>query len=123
MAGGPDPRGSTEVEDKALEARCTSRVDKMRGVIREYRRTSGPHDFCPSVEDVWGVSDKRKVIINGTDEEFNTNADIGRFPKLISQILEVRIAKLLTLLPPGERRGNVLSLAAIWFKCLSCHSF
>ena len=95
----------------------------MREVIRGYRRTSGPHDFCPSVEDVWRFSDTRKLIINKTDEEFNTNADIGGFPNLISQILEVRTTKLLALLPSGERRDNVLSLAAIWFKCLSCHSF
>ena len=111
-----------EIGDKALEARCASRVDKMKEVIREYQRTLDPHDFRPLVEDVLRIPDVRKLIIGGTDEEFISCADVSRLPKFASQILEGRTAKLVALLPPDERQGDVLSLATVWFKCGFCRS-
>ena len=111
-----------EIEDKALAARCISRVDKMEDMIREYRRTLDPHDFFPSVEDVLRIPDIRKVILGGSDEEFISCANTSVLPKLASRILEERTAKILALLPSDERQNDALSLATVWLKCGSCHS-
>jgi len=110
-------------EDKALEARCISRVEEIRTIVRKYQRTLNPHNFCPSMEDVWQVPEIRKVIIDGIDEEFNTCAETLGLPKLTSQILEERTARISALLPSNERSDNAHSLAATWFRCRSCYSY
>ena len=111
------------VENKALEVRCISRVNKMRVVVGKYQRTLDPHDFCPAIEDVCRTPDIRKVIIDGTDEEFNVCAEeaTSRLPDLGSQILEERAAKLSALLPFNGEPANVLSLATAWFTCGLCN--
>jgi len=105
-------------KEKVAEAR----VDKMRKVIRKYHRTLNPHDFCPSVEDVWRVPDMRKVIVDGTDEEFNSCADVSGLPWLAARILEQRTRKLFAKLPFDGKQSDALSLATVWFKCGSCRS-
>lgn len=115
-------RRKKEIEDEALEARCVSRVDEMRAIIRKFRRTLDPHDFCPSMEDVWGVPDIRKVIIDGTDEEFNARANSSELPMLASKFLDERAAKISALVPFTERPDDILSLATVWFKCGLCES-
>jgi len=106
-----------QIEDKASEARCTSRVKEMRAIISKYRRTLHPHDFCPSMEDVGQIPDIRKATIEGTDEEFDACVkDISsELPKLTSRILEERTARVSAQLPFNERPDNALSLAKVWF--------
>ena len=62
-------------------------------------------------------------LIDGTDEEFVACAEevTTGLPKLTSQFLEERTAKLSDLLPFNECPANVLSLATVWFVCGSCH--
>jgi len=108
-----------KIEDNALEARCISRMYKMKDVIREYQRTL---DFCSQVEDVLRIPDMRKVIKGGSDEEFVSCADTSRLPKLASQILEERTAKLVALLPSDREHDDALSLATVWFRCGLCYS-
>ena len=112
-----------EIEDKVLRARCLSRVSKMSTIAKKYHRTLHPHDFYLSVDDVCRFPDIRKAIIGGTDEEFNTCAEgvISGLPRLTSQSLEKRAAKISALLPSDERPDNVLSLATTWFECGSCN--
>ena len=114
-----------EIEDRTLRARCTSRVNEVAAIVQKYRRTLGPHDFCPWSQDICNIPDIRKVIIDGTDEEFNTCTEevTSKLPKLTSQILEGRTAKLSVLLPFGDRPDNVLLLATAWFKCSLCHLY
>lgn len=110
-------------ENKALEARCISRVNRMRVVVDKYQRTLDPHDFCPTMEDVCRTPDIRKAIIDGTDEEFNVCAEetTSRLPELTSKILEERTTKLSALLPFNGGPADVLSLATAWFTCGSCN--
>lgn len=60
--------------------------------------------------------------MSGTDEEFNACAEkiISELPELTPKMLKECTAKLLALTSFRERPG-VLSLAAVWFKCGSCH--
>ena len=116
-------RCKKEIDDKALVARCISRVNRMEAIVDTYQRTLDPHDFCPSMGDVCRIPDIRSVIIDGTDEEFDACAEevTTGLPKLTSKFLEERTAKLLDLLPFNERPANVLSLATVWFACELCH--
>jgi len=112
-----------EIEDKALKARCVSRINGMRMIIENYKRTLHPHDFCPSLEDICRIPDTRRVIIYGTDEEFDTCAEevTSGLPELSTQFLEERTAELSALLPFGDRPNDPLSLATAWFNCGPCH--
>jgi len=111
-----------EIENKTLKTRCTSRVGKMVMIVIEYERTLEPYDFCPSTEDVCRLPDIRKVIIDGTDEEFNTCAKevTSRLPKLTSQLLKERTTKMSALLPFNGRSDSTLLLAKAWFRCGKC---
>ena len=73
----------------------------MRVVVDKYQRSLDPHDFRPSMEGVCRTPDICKVIIDGTDEGFNTCAQEAtpRLPALTSQIFEERTAKVSALLP------------------------
>ena len=115
-------RCKKEIEDKAQAARCISRVNKVGTVVQKYQRTLSPYDFYLRMEDVCPIPDIRKVIVNGTDEEFNTRAKevTPELPKLTSRILEERTAKISALLPFNDRPGGVLSLATAWFSCGLC---
>ena len=112
-----------KAEDKALDARCISRVNKMRMVVQKYQRTLHPHDFFPSMEDVCRTPDIRTVIIDGTDEEFDTCVEgtTSRLPELTSQTLEERTLKLSALLEFDGRPADVLTLATVWFTCGLCN--
>ena len=112
-----------EIEDRALKGRCISRVNEMRTIVQKYQRTLHPHDFSLRMEDVCRIPDIRKVVIDGTDEEFSTCVEevTSGLPKLTSQILEERTAKIAALLPANDRSGNVLSLAIAWFDCGFCY--
>ena len=98
------------------------RVARIRKTIGFCQRTLDPHDFYPSGVDVCRFPDIRKVILYGTYKEFNTCAEelTSRFPKLTSQILEERTAKISALFPLAERPENALSLATAWFNCKTC---
>ena len=111
-----------EIEYKALKDRCISRVTKMRTIVEGYRRTHHPHDFRLLLEDVCRFPDIRRVIIDGTDEEFDTRAEdvTSRLPELTAQYLEERTAKVSALLPFEGQSGNAISLATAWVKCGSC---
>jgi len=111
------------IENKVLEARCISRVNRMRVIVPKFQLTLDPHDFCPSMEDVCRTPDIRKVIIEGTDEEFNACAEgvTSRLPGLTSQLLKERTVKLSALLPFNEGPINILSLATAWFTCGLCN--
>jgi len=76
-----------KIEDKALQARCVSRVNKMRAIVDKYRQTLHPHDFCLWREGVWWIPAIRKAITDGTDEEFNAwAAEVdSRLPQPTSQ--------------------------------------
>ena len=115
-------RCKKEIEDKAQAARCISRVNKVGTVVQKYQRTLSPYDFYLRMEDVCPIPDIRKVIVNGTDEEFNTRIKevTSELPKLTSRILEERTAKTSALLPFNDRPGGVLSLATAWFSCGLC---
>lgn len=108
-----------EIDNEALEGRCVSRVNRIEGIVDKYRRTLDPHDFCLSVGDVCRIPGIRKVIIDGTDEEFNTCAEevTARFPELTLQFFEEPTARLLALLPFNGRSNNALSLATALFTC------
>ena len=90
-----------EIEVKALKVRCAFRANEMGTVARKYQRTLGPHDFYLRMEDVCRIPDIHKVIIDGTDEEFSTCVEelTSKLPKLTSQILKERTAKISALLP------------------------
>ena len=115
-------RCKKKIESAVLEARCIFRMDKMRTVVREYQRTIHPHDFCPSAEDICQIPNIREVIVDGTDEEHNACAGevTSGLPKLASQLLDERTAKISALLPYNDPPANVLSLATAWFRCGSC---
>ena len=102
-----------------MKIRCFSRVKKMRTIVQGFQQTLGPHDFCPRTEDVCQIPDIRKVIIDGTDEEFDLCAKgvISALPELTPRILEERTTKISALLPWNEPSGNTLSLATAWFDC------
>ena len=112
-----------EIEDEALKDRCDSRVTKMNAIVTKYERTLDPHDFCASMEDVCRLPDIRKVIIDGTDEEFNACAEelTSRLPELTSHLLEERTTKMTALFPSSERPGNIFLFATGWFKCGMCY--
>ena len=114
-----------EIEDRTLRGRCISRVNEMRTIVEKYQRTLRlhPHNFCLRMEEVCRIPDIRKVIIGGTDEEFSACVEevTSGLPKLTSQILEERTAKISALLPANDRRGDALSLATAWFNCGFCH--
>ena len=113
------------IEDSALDGRCTHRVDKMRTVVQEYQRTLDPHDFYLQVADICRIYDLRKVIVDGTDEEFNacTQEVTSGLPDLTSQIREERAAKISALLPFNGRQDDAPSLATAWFMCRSCNQY
>ena len=108
--------------DEALEAQCISRVTKIRTAIQKYQQTLSPRDFCPQMEDVCQIPAVRKLIIDGTDRDFNAWA--GKFsavlPKLTSEIRDERVTKISALLPFKGQSGNILSLATAWFSCGLC---
>ena len=112
-----------EIEVKALKVRCAFRANEMGTVARKYQRALGPHDFYLRMEDVCRIPDIRKVIIDGTDEEFSTCVEelTSKLPKLTSQILKERTAKISALLPFKDRPGGALSLATAWFNCGLCY--
>lgn len=111
-----------EIEKKALEDRCISRVARVREIVGKYERTLGPYDFCLSAHEVCRVPDIRKVIIDGTDGEFDSCAEevYLRLPILTSGFLEERTTKISALLPFKKRTEDVLSLATAWVECGSC---
>ena len=93
--------------------------------VGNYQRTLDPHDFCPSIGDVSRIPGIRKAIIYGTDEGFSACVEevIAGLPKLTSKSLEERNSKLSALLPFKGRPTDVLSLATVWFTCVSCQVF
>lgn len=112
-----------EIADKALKARCISRVNRIEMAVEKYQRTLDPHDFCPSMGDVSRIPDIRKAIIDGTDEEFNECIEevTAKLPRLTFKFLKERNAILSALLPFKGRSADVLSLATVWFTCGLCH--
>ena len=111
-----------EIEDKALQYRCISRLDKMRTIVGKHQRTLDPYDPRVLAEDICRLPDIREVIIDGTDEKFDACAEevTSGLPKLASQILEERTTKISALLPLTERSDKGFSLATAWVKCGSC---
>lgn len=55
------------IEDKALRARCISRVNRIREIIDNYQRTLDAHDL--SFDGGRLADSGYTVIIGGTDEE------------------------------------------------------
>ena len=110
------------IKAEALDALRRSRVERMRTIVNAYQRNFSPHDFYPSVDDVCRIPDILKVIMEGTDEEFDACAGevTSRLPELTSQLLEERTLLLSALIPLGVRVN--LSLATTWFKCGLCNS-
>ena len=112
------------IDENALKTRWWSRVFRIRRAVEEYQRTLHPHDFSPSGVDVCRLPDIRKVILYGTDEEFNSCAEevASGLPKLTSKFLEERTTKISAILPFDKRPDNILSLATAWFNCGKCPS-
>lgn len=113
-----------EIEHETLKARCFSRVTRVGTITEGYRRTRDPHDFYPLLEDICRLPDMHRVIINGTDEEFDTCAEdvASRLPELTAQYLDERTVKISALLPFESQSGDAVSLATAWVKCGSCDS-
>ena len=113
-----------EIEDRILQDRCVSRLGKIGTIVKKYQRTLDPLGFFLLEEDIWKLPDIRKTIIDGTDEELEACAEevTSRIPKLTSQILEERTAKISALLPFTNRPDNGFSLATAWVKCGSCRA-
>ena len=118
-------RRKKEIDDRPLKGHCIPRANRIGAIALEYQRTLNPHSFYLQMEDICQVSDIRRVVIDGTDEEFDACAEqlTSRLPKLTSQILEERTAKISTLLQFSERPDNVLSLATAWFNCGVCYQY
>ena len=110
------------IEHKAQKDRCISRVMRMGTIVEGHMRTHHPYDFHLLLEDVCRLPDIRRVIIDGTDEEFDTRAEevTSRLPELTVQCLEERTAKVSALLPFEGQSGNAISLATAWVRCGSC---
>lgn len=69
-----DAMRARKQEIEALEARCISRVTRVRTALEGYRRTRDPHDFYLFLEDICRLPDIHRVITGGTDDEFDTCA-------------------------------------------------
>ena len=104
-----------KIENEALQAQCVSRVNKMRAIVDKYRQSFHPHDFCLWREGVWRIPAIRKVITDGTDEEFNAcAAEVNSGPpQPTSQFLEELAAKISALLPSTERPGTSVAVVPV----------
>ena len=101
--------------DKVREARSISRETRIRTIIQRYRQTLGPCGFCPQTEDVCQIPAIRRLIINGTDQEFSAWAN--KFSPGLPRFTSA------TLLPFKGRSGKILSLATVWFSCRMCSQY
>ena len=99
---------------KSEEVRCWSRIGTIRRSVDSfYESLPHPRDFHPSVADVCWILEVLKIIISGTDEEFEAcEADTGtRLSELAATWVEERRNLFLTLLSRDSPILEHLSLA------------
>jgi len=103
--------------------RRESRIDRV-GVVLDSFRFSLPHthDFSPSKADICWIPEAQKIIVHGTDKEFQDwEADLrSRIPELSAAWLEERRNFFLRLLPQDSPSLEHLSLVTTFFDCTKC---
>ena len=117
---------SERIRAKFDAGRCHSRLDRIGVLVDSFRLSlPHPHDFSPSRADVCWMPEVRKIIVDGTNEEFQEcEADLrSRIPELSIAWLEERRKVFMKLLPQDSPSLEHLSLATTLFDCAKCHKF
>jgi len=103
--------------------RCESRIRRVGVIVDSFLLSlPHPHDFSPSRDDICWIPEVRKIIVDGTDEEFREcETDLrSRIPELSVAWLEERRKFFLKLLPQDSPTLEHLSLATTLFDCTKC---
>ena len=114
---------SDRIQAQLDARRCESRMASVEKIVDSFRFSlPHPHHFCPSTADIHWIPEVRKVIVDGTDKEFqDLEAHLpSRIPELSATWLEERRKFFLQLLPQDSPSLEHLLLATTFFYCARC---
>jgi len=114
---------SNRIQAQLDARRCESRIARVREIFDSFHfLLPHPHDFSPSTADICWIPEVRKVIVDGTDEDFQgLKADLpSRIPDLSAAWLEERRKFFSQLLPQDPPSLQHLLLATTFFDCVQC---
>lgn len=114
---------SARVHARITADTCRTRVGQVKAIVELFRFSlPHPHDFYPSTADICWIPEVQKVIIDGTDQEFqHCKVDIqARISGWSTTWLEERRKVFMQLLPQDSPTVEDLSLATTMFDCERC---
>jgi len=117
---------STQLRNQLDAERCKGRIAAVKTIVDSFRFSlPHPHDFSPSTADVCWIPEVRKIIIDGTDQEFrDCKSDLrSRIPGLSAAWLEERRKFFLQHLPQDSPNLEHFSLATTLFDCMRCRKY
>ena len=84
-----------------LLQRQETRFIAMKDIVKLFKRSCHPNDFIPKSEEIFSLSDVKDILVDGTDEEFDTFKDglISQLPELRNRYLEKQHELLQSRIP------------------------
>jgi hypothetical protein len=84
-----------------LLRRQETRFIAMKEIVKLFKRSCHPNDFIPKPEEIFSLPDVKGILVDGTDEEFDTFKDglASQLPELRNRYLEKQYRRLQGKIP------------------------